>query len=209
MNKGVLVVVSGFSGAGKGTVMNALLEQYDNYALSISATTRSPRPGEIDGKSYFFRTREEFEQMIEEDALLEYAQYVENYYGTPRDYVQQQLENGKDVILEIEIQGAMKVKEKIPEAVLVFVTPPSMEELKARLVGRGTETMEVIESRLERAAQEAEGIENYDYLLMNDELDVCVKELHHLIQSEHYRADRNKEFIEKIQNDAKTFMKGE
>lgn len=209
MNKGVLVVVSGFSGAGKGTVMNALLEQYDNYALSISATTRSPRPGEIDGKSYFFRTREEFEQMIEEDALLEYAQYVENYYGTPRDYVQQQLENGKDVILEIEIQGAMKVKEKIPEAVLVFVTPPSMEELKARLVGRGTETMEVIESRLERAAQEAEGIENYDYLLMNDELDVCVKELHHLIQSEHYRADRNKEFIAKIQKDAKTFMKGE
>lgn len=209
MNKGVLVVVSGFSGAGKGTVMNALLEQYDNYALSISATTRSPRPGEIDGKSYFFRTREEFEQMIEEDALLEYAQYVENYYGTPRDYVQQQLENGKDVILEIEIQGAMKVKEKIPEAVLVFVTPPSMEELKARLVGRGTETMEVIESRLERAAQEAEGIENYDYLLINDELDVCVKELHHLIQSEHYRADRNKEFIAKIQKDAKTFMKGE
>lgn len=209
MNKGVLVVVSGFSGAGKGTVMNALLEQYDNYALSISATTRNPRPGEIDGKSYFFRTREEFEQMIEEDALLEYAKYVENYYGTPRAYVEQQLENGKDVILEIEIQGAMKVKEKIPEAVLVFVTPPSMEELKARLVGRGTETMEVIESRLKRAAEEAEGIENYDYLLINDELEVCVKELHHLIQSEHYRGDRNKEFITKIQNDAKTFMKGE
>ncbi len=209
MNKGVLVVVSGFSGAGKGTVMKALLEKYDNYALSISATTRNPRPGEKDGEAYFFRTREEFEQMIEEDALLEYAKYVENYYGTPRAYVEQQLENGKDVILEIEIQGAMKVKEKIPQAVLVFVTPPSMDELKNRLIGRGTETMDVIESRLKRASEEAEGIEDYDYLLINDNLDVCVKDLHHLIQSEHYRADRNKEFIADIQKDAKTFMKGE
>lgn len=209
MNKGVLVVVSGFSGAGKGTVMKALLEKYDNYALSISATTRNPRPGEKDGEAYFFRTREEFEQMIEEDALLEYAKYVENYYGTPRAYVEQQLENGKDVILEIEIQGAMKVKEKIPQAVLVFVTPPSMDELKNRLIGRGTETMDVIESRLKRASEEAEGIEDYDYLLINDDLDTCVKDLHHLIQSEHYRADRNKAFIADIQKDAKTFMKGE
>lgn len=209
MNKGVLVVVSGFSGAGKGTVMKALLERYDNYALSISATTRNPRPGEEDGKAYFFRTREEFEQMIKEDALLEYAQYVENYYGTPRSYVEEMLEQGKDVILEIEIQGAMKVKEKIPEAVLVFVTPPSMEELRNRLIGRNTETMEVIESRLRRASEEAEGIENYDYLLVNDDLDVCVQDLHNIIQSEHYRSDRNKLFIEKIQKDAKTFMKGE
>lgn len=209
MNKGVLVVVSGFSGAGKGTVMKALLEKYDNYALSISATTRNPRPGEKDGEAYFFRTREEFEKMIEEDALLEYAKYVENYYGTPRAYVEQQLENGKDVILEIEIQGAMKVKEKIPQAVLVFVTPPSMDELKNRLIGRGTETMDVIESRLKRASEEAEGIEDYDYLLINDNLDVCVEDLHHLIQSEHYRADRNKAFIADIQKDAKTFMKGE
>lgn len=209
MNKGVLVVVSGFSGAGKGTVMKALLEKYDNYALSISATTRNPRPGEKDGEAYFFHTREEFEKMIEEDALLEYAKYVENYYGTPRAYVEQQLENGKDVILEIEIQGAMKVKEKIPQAVLVFVTPPSMDELKNRLIGRGTETMDVIESRLKRASEEAEGIEDYDYLLINDNLDVCVEDLHHLIQSEHYRADRNKAFIADIQKDAKTFMKGE
>lgn len=209
MNKGVLVVVSGFSGAGKGTVMKALLERYDNYALSISATTRKPRPGEEDGKAYFFRTREEFEQMIKDDALLEYAQYVENYYGTPRSYVEEMLEKGKDVILEIEIQGAMKVKEKIPEAVLVFVTPPSMEELRNRLVGRNTETMEVIESRLRRASEEAEGIENYDYLLVNDVLDVCVQDLHNIIQSEHYKSDRNKLFIEKIQEDAKTFMKGE
>ena len=209
MNKGVLVVVSGFSGAGKGTVMKALLERYDNYALSISATTRNPRPGEEDGKAYFFRTREEFEQMIKDDALLEYAQYVENYYGTPRSYVEEMLEKGKDVILEIEIQGAMKVKEKIPEAVLVFVTPPTMEELRNRLIGRNTETMEVIESRLRRASEEAEGIENYDYLLVNDVLDVCVQDLHNIIHSEHYKSDRNKLFIEKIQKDAKTFMKGE
>ena len=126
MSKGILVVVSGFSGAGKGTVMNRLLEKYDDYALSVSVTTRAPRPGEEDGSAYFFRSREEFEQLIREDALIEYAQYVENYYGTPRSYVEEQLSAGRNVILEIEIQGAMKVKEKIPEALLVFVTPPTV-----------------------------------------------------------------------------------
>ena len=120
MNKGILVVVSGFSGAGKGTVMKRLMEKYDDYALSVSATTRKPRPGEEDGREYFFRTRDEFEKLIEEDALLEYARYVENYYGTPRSYVEEQLQAGRNVILEIEIQGAMKIKEKIPEALLVF-----------------------------------------------------------------------------------------
>ena len=129
MNKGILVVVSGFSGAGKGTVMKRLMEKYDDYALSVSATTRKPRPGEEDGREYFFRTRDEFEKLIEEDALLEYARYVENYYGTPRSYVEEQLQAGRNVILEIEIQGAMKIKEKIPEALLVFVTPPTVEEL--------------------------------------------------------------------------------
>ena len=136
MNKGILVVVSGFSGAGKGTVMKRLMEKYDDYALSVSATTRKPRPGEEDGREYFFRTRDEFEKLIEEDALLEYARYVENYYGTPRSYVEEQLQAGRNVILEIEIQGAMKIKEKIPEALLVFVTPPTVEELERRLVGR-------------------------------------------------------------------------
>ena len=135
MNKGILVVVSGFSGAGKGTVMKRLMEKYDDYALSVSATTRKPRPGEEDGREYFFRTRDEFEKLIEEDALLEYAQYVENYYGTPRSYVEEQLQAGRNVILEIEIQGAMKIKEKIPEALLVFVTPPTVEELERRLTG--------------------------------------------------------------------------
>ena len=144
MSKGVLTVVSGFSGAGKGTVMKRLLEKYENYALSISVTTRKPREGERDGIEYFFRTREEVEAMIQEDQLLEHAEYVGNYYGTPRFYVEDMLSQGKNVILEIEIQGAMKIKEKIPEAVLVFVTPPTIEELRSRLTGRGTETADVI-----------------------------------------------------------------
>ena len=162
MSKGILVVVSGFSGAGKGTVMKRLLEKYKDYALSVSATTRNPREGEVDGREYFFRTKEEFEKLIEEDALIEYAQYVGNYYGTPRSYVEEQLSQGKNVILEIEIQGAMKVKEKIPEALLVFVTPPTVEELKNRLVGSGTETEDDIADRLARAAEEAEGMGEYD-----------------------------------------------
>lgn len=206
MSKGILVVVSGFSGAGKGTVMKELLKRYDNYALSVSATTRNPRPGEEDGREYFFRTREEFEALIAQDALLEYAQYVENYYGTPRSYVEQQMAEGKDVILEIEIQGAMKIKEKIPEAILVFVTPPSMEELRSRLKGRGTETQEVIDSRLKRAAEEAEGMEEYDYLLVNDILEECVENLHNIIRSEHARSDRNLSFIEKMQEEARTLF---
>ena len=167
-NKGILIVVSGFSGSGKGTIMKELMKQYsDRYALSISATTRKPRPGETDGVEYFFKTREEFEKMIAQDELIEYAQYVENYYGTPKAYVEQQLEAGKDVILEIEIQGALKVKDKNPDTLLLFVTPPSAEELKNRLVGRGTEEMSVIESRLGRAVEEAEGIEQYDYLIVS------------------------------------------
>lgn len=205
MSKGILVVVSGFSGAGKGTVMKRLLEKYDNYALSVSATTRAPRPGEVDGREYFFRQREEFEQLIQEDALIEYAQYVGNYYGTPRSYVEEQLANGKNVILEIEIQGAMKVKEKIPQALLVFVTPPTVEELKNRLVGRGTETEEVIASRLARAGEEAEGMGDYDYLLINDDLEECVDTLHQIITCEHYRTERNLAFVEDIKTQSLVF----
>lgn len=205
MSRGILVVVSGFSGAGKGTVMHRLLEKYENYALSVSVTTRAPRSGEEDGREYFFRTREEFEKLIREDALIEYAQYVENYYGTPRSYVEEKLEEGKDVILEIEIQGAQKIKEKIPEAILVFVTPPSMEELKSRLIGRGTETMDVIKGRLQRAAQESEGMDQYEYLLVNekDKVEECVDRLHQIIQNEHLRTQRNVSFVKKIQEDAK------
>ena len=164
-NKGKLVVVSGFSGAGKGTLMKALMEQYgDDYALSVSATTRDPRPGEKDGIDYFYVTTEKFKQMIEADELIEYAQYVKNYYGTPKAYVQQQLDLGKNVILEIEIQGALKIKKQFPDTILLFVTAPDAKTLRDRLVGRGTETQDVINARLARACEESEGIENYDYL---------------------------------------------
>ena len=174
MNKGILVVVSGFSGAGKGTIMKELMKQYDNYALSISATSRAPREGEVEGREYFFKTKEEFEQLISEGKFIEYAQYVNNYYGTPSDYVFSQMEQGKDVILEIEIQGALQVKEKYPNTLLVFVTPPTAEELKRRLVGRGTEDMATIEARLHRANEEAEYMNHYDYIVVNDNLEVCV-----------------------------------
>ena len=148
------MVISGFSGAGKGTLVKKLLSEYDNYALSISMTTRQPREGEEDGREYFFRTREQFEENIAKNGFIEYAQYCGNYYGTPKAYVEEQMQAGKDVILEIEIQGALKVKEKFPDTLLLFVTPPSAEELKSRLVGRGTETMDVIEFRMNRAKEE-------------------------------------------------------
>ena len=202
-NKGILTVVSGFSGAGKGTIMKRLMEKYDNYALSVSATTRAPRPGEEEGREYFFRTVEEFEKMIAKEQLIEYAKYVDNYYGTPRAYVEEQLEAGKDVILEIEIQGALKVKEKFPETLLLFVTPPSARELKDRLVKRGTESMEVILSRMERAREEAKGMDRYDYLVINDVLEDCVDEVHRIIQGEHRISFRNMDFIEKMRQELK------
>ena len=141
--------------------------------------------------------------MIAKDELIEYARYVENYYGTPRTYVEEQLENGKDVILEIEIQGALKVKEKLPDTLLLFVTPPSAAELEHRLVGRGTETREVIASRMHRAKEEVLGMDRYDYLVVNDDLDQCVEEVHEIIQSEHRRSYRNKEFIEYMKEELK------
>ena len=150
--------------------------------------------------------KEEFEEMIRQDQLIEYAWYVENYYGTPKAYVEEQLSAGRDVILEIEIQGARKIKKKFPEAVLVFVTAPSMEELKERLVGRGTETAAVIHQRLARAAQEAEGVDEYDYLLVNDQLEDAVDRLHNIIQSEHFAMRRNLGFIHEIQAQAAKFV---
>ena len=207
--KGILIVVSGFSGAGKGTLMKELLRRHpDTYALSISATTRSPREGEVDGREYFFISTEEFEKMIAQDELIEYARYVENYYGTPRGYVEEKLGQGKDVILEIEIQGALKVKKAFPDTLLLFVTPPSASELKSRLVGRGTETMDVIRSRMDRACEEAQGMENYDYLIVNDDLDTCVEEMHSIIRAEHRKISRNAQFMEKIKEDLIS-LKGE
>lgn len=208
-DRGILIIVSGFSGAGKGTVMKKLMNDYDNYALSISATTRQPRTGEENGREYFFKTVKEFENMIAEDQLVEYAQYVGNYYGTPKEYVESKLSEGKDVILEIEMQGAMKVKEKMPDTLLIFVTPPSAEELKNRLVGRGTEDMATINARLKRANEEVYYMDKYDYLLINDDLDECVKELHQIIQSEHSRADRNINKINFFREDLKIFSEGE
>ena len=206
-NKGILMVISGFSGAGKGTLVKKLLSEYDNYALSISMTTRQPREGEEDGREYFFRTREQFEENIAKNGFIEYAQYCGNYYGTPKAYVEEQMQAGKDVILEIEIQGALKVKEKFPDTLLLFVTPPSAKELKNRLIGRGTETMDVIESRLARAVEEAEGIESYDYLVVNDVLEDCVEEVHQIIQNEHYRVNRNESAIQEMRNELKAFSK--
>lgn len=206
-NKGILIVVSGFSGAGKGTLMKALMERYDNYALSISATTRNPRKGETDGREYFFRTVEEFEKMIAQEELIEYAKYVDNYYGTPKAYVLEQLQAGKDVVLEIEIQGALKVKEKYPDALLLFVTPPSAEELRRRLIGRGTETMDVIKSRLERAVEESQGMDKYDYLVNNDDFETCVQEMHRIIQAEHDRVFRNGDFISRIREELEAMGK--
>ena len=208
-NKGILIVVSGFSGSGKGTLMKVLLEKYDNYALSISATTRSPREGEVEGVHYFYKSTEEFEKMIAKDELIEYARYVDNYYGTPRAYVEEQLNSGKDVILEIEIQGALKVKNKFPDTLLLFVTPPDAETLERRLVGRGTETAEVIKSRMLRAAEEADGMNAYDYLIVNDDIEECRDEVHRIIQSEHCRCSRNVEFMEKIKSELKGHLKGE
>lgn len=202
--EGSLVVVSGFSGAGKGTVMKALTAKYENYALSISATTRAPREGEVDGREYFFKTRQEFEQMIQEEALIEYAEYVGNYYGTPKDYVFSNMKEGRDVILEIEIQGALKIKKKFPEAVLLFITPPSAEELKKRLVNRGTEPMETILARLARAAEEAKGIEDYDFVLVNDQVDTCVEEMHRLIQAMRWKVNQHLPLIDSIRKELTT-----
>ena len=205
MNKrGILAIISGFSGAGKGNVVNKLLEK-DNYAVSISATTREPRQGEVDGKNYFFKSRDEFENMIENNQLIEYAEYVGNYYGTPRDYVLKKLEEGYDVILEIEMQGALKVKEKFPETALIFITPPSADELKKRLVGRGTETIEQIDKRMSRAVDECDYMNKYDYIVVNDDLDECVDEIHRLLQSIHNAKENQSELIEKIKEELKKF----
>ena len=218
-NKGKLVVISGFSGPGKGTLMKALMKEYgDSYALSVSATTRNPRPGEMDGVDYFFVTRDKFEQMIAEDALIEYAQYVGNYYGTPKEYVQQQLDLGKNVILEIEIQGALKIKEKFPDTVLMFVTAPDANELKNRLVGRGTETPEVIAARLSRACEESMGMEKYDYLVINDTIEngmslidrlICDERSGNIENNRAHRVSANIDFINKMREELSGFSKGE
>lgn len=195
--KGVLTVISGFSGAGKGTVVKELVNHY-GYRLSISATTRAPREGEQEGREYFFRSREEFEEMIAQNQLIEYAQYVGNYYGTPKSYVEEQLKQGYDVILEIEMQGALRVRDILPEANLIFLAPPSVQELNRRLHKRGTESEEVIRRRMERGREECAFMEKYDYIVVNEHLEDCVEQVHSLIQSIHYKREQQRDFIERI-----------
>lgn len=187
MSKGLLIVLSGPSGVGKGTVCSALRKRLPGLVYSVSATTRSPREGEQHGVNYFFKSQEEFRRMIDNDQLLEYAQYVDNFYGTPRDFVEQTIEAGNDIILEIEVQGALKVKQTFPDGVFIFLTPPSLKELKDRIVGRGTETESVIHNRLSVAEEEIALMRHYDYAVVNDEVDKACMRIESIIVAEHCR----------------------
>ncbi len=209
-DKGLVIVLSGFSGAGKGTIMKSLLSTYPGaYHLSISATTREPRMGEEDGREYFFKTTKEFEELIEEDGFLEYAKFNGNYYGTPRAYVEQLVEEGHVVLLEIEVQGALQVKKIYPHAILLFVTPPSAEELKNRLVGRGTEDKKTIADRLSISSKESYLMSRYDYLIINDTLEEAVDSVHGIITAERLKTERSDEMIHKMQKELKIYAKGE
>lgn len=197
MNKGMLIVVSGPSGCGKGTVLAEILKS-DRIFYSVSATTRSPRPGETDGVNYYFLTKEKFEKLIEEDGMLEYASYCGNYYGTPKKPVEDMLEKGKHVILEIEVQGAMKVMEKCPEAVFVFILPPSLKELERRLNKRGTEAEDVIKKRLSEAAGEIKQAYKYNYAVINGELEKAVDDLKAIIRAEELKSTNFKNNIDEV-----------
>ena len=197
---GILIVMSGFSGAGKGTIVKSLLEKHDIF-LSISCTTRKPREGEVDGKDYYFVTREEFEKMIREGEMIEWAEYAGNYYGTPKKAVNDRLAEGKDVLLEIEVQGGMQVKKLFPEAVLLFVVPPSADELLNRLRTRGTENESQISLRLEQTVREIEYIKDYDYIVLNDQLDKAVQTVLNIMESQRIRPVFQKESIEGLKLD--------
>ncbi|MBB6443782.1 guanylate kinase [Bacillus benzoevorans] len=189
--KGLLIVLSGPSGVGKGTVRKAIFSQPDlDFKYSISMTTRTPREGEVDGVDYFFKTREEFELLIEQGKLLEYAEFVGNYYGTPVDYVQETLDSGKDVFLEIEVQGARQVREKFPDGLFIFLMPPSLSELKNRIVTRGTETEEIINNRLNVAKEEIEMMHLYDYVVENDQIELACERIKAIVVAEHCRRER-------------------
>lgn len=189
--RGVLIVLSGPSGVGKGTVRKALFDQPGNdFQYSISMTTRQPREGEVNGKDYFFVTKEEFEHEIQTGGMLEYAKYVDNYYGTPLKYVNETLESGKDVFLEIEVNGAMQVRSRTSDGVFIFLTPPDIIELKHRLIGRGTESMDVIDERIKTAFDEIRMMQNYDYAVVNDEVSNAVERIKEIIRTEHLRVNR-------------------
>ena len=199
MNKGKLIVVSGFSGAGKGTVIKRLVEKYD-YSLSISATTRQPREGETDGKEYYFKSVDEFMSLIDYNGLIEWAQYVDNYYGTPRKFVEDEIAAGKNVILEIEVQGAMNVKAQYPNAILIFITTKDIDTLYNRLVSRGSETEEVIAKRMARAAEEATSMDNYEFIVINDDLEECVDAVNSIVVSESCKKENRTDFLIGIKN---------
>ncbi|WKF85178.1 guanylate kinase [Lacticaseibacillus pantheris] len=189
--RGMLIVLSGPSGVGKGTVRQAMLKSgYRDFHYSVSMTTRKMRPGEVDGVDYYFRTKDQFEDEIANGGMLEYAQYVDNYYGTPLHYVNEQLEAGQDVLLEIEVKGAMQVRAKCPDAVFIFLTPPDLNELRHRLEGRGTDDAETIKKRVGKAVDELKMMQNYDYAVVNDEVALAVDRIEHIIQSEHLRVQR-------------------
>ena len=189
--RGLLIVFSGPSGVGKGTVRKEIFESSDNkFEYSVSMTTRPQRPGEVDGVDYFFRTRDEFEELIRQGQMLEYAEYVGNYYGTPLTYVNETLDRGVDVFLEIEVQGALQVKQKVPDGVFIFLTPPDLEELQERLVGRGTDSSEVIAQRIERAKEEIALMREYDYAVVNDQVSLAAERVKRIIEAEHFRVDR-------------------
>lgn len=194
MKKGRLIVVSGFSGAGKGTVIKRLREKYD-YSLSISATTRAPREGEEDGREYYFKTVDEFMSLIDYNGLIEWAQYVDNYYGTPRKFVEEEIAAGKNVILEIEVQGAMNIKSQYPDAILIFITTKDIDTLRERLTNRGTETPEVINKRIARAAEEAKSMESYEYIVINDDLEECVDTVNSIVVSQSCKKENRTEFL--------------
>lgn len=202
MKKGNLIVISGFSGVGKGTVVKRLVEDY-GYSLSISATTRAPREGELDGREYYFKTTDEFRNLIDYNGFIEWAQYVDNYYGTPRKFVEQEMAEGHDVILEIETQGAMNVKRQYPDALLIFITATDAEALRERLAGRGTESEEVIDKRMKRAAEESDYMEQYEYIVVNDVLEDCVRTVHSIILSNKCEREKNLDFIEEIKRELK------
>lgn len=189
--RGLLIVFSGPSGVGKGTVRQEIFSHPGNkFEYSVSMTTRPQRPGEVDGVDYHFRTREEFEELIKQGQMLEYAEYVGNYYGTPLTYVNETLDKGIDVFLEIEVQGALQVKSKVPDGVFIFLTPPDLEELKGRLVGRGTDSADVIHKRIERAKEEIALMREYDYAVVNDEVPLAAERVKRIIEAEHFRVDR-------------------
>ena len=200
MSKGKLVVISGFSGAGKGTIVKQLIERY-GYSLSVSATTRAPREGEVDGKDYYFKTTDEFLSLVDYNGLIEWTKYVDNYYGTPRKFVEDELAAGKTVILEIEVKGAANIKAQYPDAVLLFLTTKDVDTLRGRLRKRGTETDEVIEKRIKRAAEESELMDNYDYIVVNDDLEECIDTVHSIRISDYYKTENMTEFIKTIRED--------